>query len=87
MTDDTSSWWEFDLSLLGGRFRIKRITRGNAPDIEVCTTRIVRGGRGLPWDERIAIHPMPDGSLEINALRSDETEDMSEARYEGEHPC
>ena len=78
MTDDPSGW-EFDLSLLGNRFRFRRITRATS-DIEVCTTRIVRSGRGFPWDERVAVHPMPDGSVEVMGLRADETQGE-------EHPC
>ena len=78
MTDDATGW-EFDLSFFVGRIRFRRITRDNTADIEVCTTRIVRGGRGLPWDERIAIHPLLDGTLEIKRLRTDETE--------GENSC
>ena len=78
MTDEASGW-EFDLSLLGNRFRFRRITGDNMGDIEVCTTRIVRGGRGFPWDERVAVHPMQDGRLEISRLRTDE--------IEGENPC
>ena len=73
MTDDASGW-EINLSLLGSGIRFRRITRDNIADIEVCTTRIVRGGRGFPWNERIAIHPMPDGRLEIRSLRAGETE-------------
>ena len=37
-------------------------------DIQVCTTRIVRKGRGFPWDRRVAIHPMEDGRLEMTEL-------------------
>ena len=73
MTDDAAGW-EFDISFFGGRFRIRRITNDNTADIEVCTTRIVRSGRGFPWDERIAIHPKPDGKFEISRLLADETE-------------
>lgn len=78
MTDCPTSW-EFDLSLLGNRFRVKRTT-SKASDIEVCTTRIVRSGRGFPWDTRVAVHPMPDGSVEVTELRSGDSEGE-------EHPC
>ncbi len=73
MSDDASGW-EINLSILGTGIRLRRITRDNIADIEVCTTRIVRGGRGFPWDERIAIHPLPDGKVEIRSLRTDETQ-------------
>ena len=78
MTDGPTGW-EFDLSLLGNRFRLKRTT-SKASDIEVCTTRIVRGGRGFPWDEWVAVHPMPDGSVEVTELRAGDSEGE-------EHPC
>ncbi len=71
---DSASGWEIDLSLLGNGLRFRRITRDNIADIEVCTTRMVRGGRGFPWDERIAIHPLPDGKIEIKRLCADETQ-------------
>ena len=79
MTDDATGW-DFEIPLFGSRFRIRRITNDNTADVEVCTTRIVRGGRGFPWDERVAIHPMQDGNLEIRRLRAGETEGE-------EHPC
>ena len=40
-------------------------------DIQPCTTRIARDNRGLPWDKQIAIHPLPDGTVEMKALRPD----------------
>ena len=73
MTDGPSGW-EISISVLGSRFRFRWIARDNISDIEVCTTRIVRGGRGFPWDARVAVHPMPDGNLEIRQLRVDETQ-------------
>lgn len=71
MTDGPSGW-EIGISILGSEVRVRWFARDNISDIEVCTTRIVRGGRGFPWDERIAIHPLPDGNLEIRRLRADE---------------
>ena len=78
MTEEPSGW-EISISILGNSVRFRWIARDNISDIEVCTTRIVRGGRGFPWDERVAIHPMPDGNLEIKSLHTDEVE--------GENPC
>ena len=40
-------------------------------DIPVCHTRIKRTGRGLPWNEQIAIHPKADGGIEMKALQPD----------------
>jgi len=37
--------------------------------IQPCTTSIQRVGRGLPWDEQIAIHPLKDGRIEMRFLR------------------
>lgn len=37
-------------------------------DIPVCQTRVLRGGRGWPWDHRIGIHPRPDGKLEVTKI-------------------
>ena len=37
-------------------------------DIPVCRTRIIRGGRGWPWNHRLRIHPRPDGKLEITRI-------------------
>lgn len=37
-------------------------------DIPVCRTRIIRGGRGWPWNHRLGIHPLPDGKLEITRI-------------------
>ena len=78
MTDDASGW-EMNISIFGSGVRFRWITR-DISDIEVCTTRIVRSGRGFPWDERVAVHPMPDGSIEVIGLRADETQGE-------EHPC
>lgn len=41
----------------------------SAKDIPVCQTRIVRGKRGMPWDERIAIHPLGNGDVELTPVR------------------
>lgn len=37
--------------------------------IPVCETRIVREGSGMPWNNRIAIHPLGEGKFSIVALR------------------
>ena len=43
-----------------------RFRRGDLP---ACQTRIVRSGRGFPWNHQIAIHPRPDGKHEMTALQ------------------
>lgn len=42
----------------------------SSKDIPPCTTRIVRSGKGMPWDDRIAIHPLPDGRVEVIDLKN-----------------
>ena len=79
MTEEPSGW-EIGVTILGNSFNFRWVGRDNISDIEVCTTRIVRGGRGFPWDERVAIHPMQDGNLEISRLRANEAQGE-------EHPC
>lgn len=38
-------------------------------DIPVCNTRIMREGRGLPWNRRVALHPLKNGRLEITVVQ------------------
>ena len=54
-----------------GLLMAKRLLQHRPGDIMPCTTRIQRMGRNLPWNEQIAIHPMPNGSIEMKALRPD----------------
>ena len=81
MTDDPS-WWQAALGYMRfilpgavGAGAAKWFMRHKPGDIEVCTTRIVRDGCGLPWNEQIAIHPLEDGRIEMKALRPDECQD------------
>ena len=75
MIDDLS-FWERLLLVIGGAVaaRWRWFMRHEQGDIAVCTTRIVRSGRGLPWDEQIAIHPLEDGTIHMMPVRVDETE-------------
>lgn len=38
-------------------------------EIPVCHTRIMRQGRGFPWDYQVGVHPLPNGKLEITPIR------------------
>ena len=67
-------FWESLLSAISGGAAVKWFMRHKQGDIAVCTTRIVRTGRGLPWNERIAIHPLEDGTIHMIPVRADETE-------------
>lgn len=39
--------------------------------IPICETRVVRGGKGMPWNNRIAIHPRSDG-IELMEVKTKE---------------
>lgn len=56
-------------SLVGGIRSLLRLT--NTVDLPVCNTRIMREGRGLPWDRRVAVHPTSDGVTNVKAIRID----------------
>ena len=74
MTTDPG-WWA---ALLGGGgvgAIIKSFLQHRPSDIPVCPTRIVRDGRGLPWNRQIAIHPLEDGRIEMKAVSADEVQD------------
>ena len=73
MIDDPSSWERLLFAISGG-VAARWFMRYKQGDIPVCTTRIVRSGRGLPWDEQIAIHPLEDGTHNMVPVRADETE-------------
>ena len=36
--------------------------------IPACTTQVMRGKKGLPWNDRVAVHPLPDGRVEVKAV-------------------
>jgi hypothetical protein len=37
-------------------------------NIPVCNAKIVRGGKGMPWNDRVAVHPLPDGTVEVTSV-------------------
>jgi len=37
-------------------------------DIAVCNTRIERVPPGLPWNKKLGVHPLSDGSLHITVI-------------------
>lgn len=43
--------------------------------IPVCHTAVMREGRDLPWNRRVAVHPLKDGRIEIKVLGADEPAD------------
>ena len=54
---------------IAGLFKMAiRLFQIRPNDISVCQTRIIRGGRGWPWNHRIGVHPRQDGKLEITKL-------------------
>lgn len=46
--------------------RLKKVA--SSQDIPVCNTRVIRGGHGMVWDKKIAVHPLHDGTLEITEV-------------------
>ena len=54
------------MAVAAGKLVIVASTKGMKP----CTTSI-KTGRGIPFSQRLAIHPMPNGKTEIKALRDD----------------
>ena len=59
------------LGLLGLLGLARRVFSFKHGDIPVCQTRIVREGRGFPWNKQIAIHPMANGIVEMKAIKGD----------------
>ena len=41
-------------------------------DIPVCQTRVVRDGRGFPWNKRVALHPLEDGKIEMLTIQAED---------------
>lgn len=71
---DDPSYLERLFFAIGGGAVVRWFMRHEQGDIAVCTTRIVRSGRGLPWNEQIAIHPLENGKINMVPVRADETE-------------
>ena len=42
----------------------------SSKDIPVCQVRVIREKEGMPWNERVAIHPLKDGRLEITPIKA-----------------
>ena len=39
--------------------------------IPTCTTKIMRGGKGMLWNDRVAVHPLPNGQIEIKKVAAE----------------
>ena len=50
---------------VGGWVLRKLSKMGSSKDIMPCTTRVMREGRGWPWNKQILVHPMPRGPVEV----------------------
>ena len=57
-------------SVLRGVRKLFPIT--NTRDLPVCNTRILREGRGLPWNRRVAVHPTGEGVINVKAISIDD---------------
>lgn len=42
----------------------------SSKNIPVCETRVMREKKGMPWNERIAIHPLGDGDIEMTPVKA-----------------
>jgi len=60
------------LAALGGASVLRRVFGVKRDDLQICHTRIEREGVGLPWDKKLALHRMEDGSIEMTALKADD---------------
>ena len=38
-------------------------------DLPVCHTRIIREGRGFPWNKQVGVHPLKNGHLSITLIK------------------
>ena len=47
---------------------VVRLFQVRPNDIPVCHTRMMSRGRIWPWSHNIAVHPRPDGKLEITKI-------------------
>ena len=56
---------QFIVTLIKG---LVKLFSNRPGDIPVRRTRIIRGGRGWPWNHRLGIHPRQDGKLEITHI-------------------
>ena len=59
---------EFVQGIAQGAVRLVLKELLNTRDIPVCRTRIVRSGKGYPWNGRIALHPQADGIPHIKRI-------------------
>jgi hypothetical protein len=49
---------------------LERLFTVKPNDIPTCTTRVMRQGRGWPWDKQIGVHPLKDGRIEVKLLET-----------------
>ena len=36
--------------------------------LPACHTKVIREKVGMPWNKRVAIHPLPDGHVEVTPI-------------------
>ena len=54
MPVDPTAFWPLGTQLL------RLLCRAPSPDLPICKTRVLHGGRGLLWDKLVGIHPRED---------------------------
>ena len=64
---DISQWVQ---GLFGGAAgtKVLGLIFRQPPGLKVCTAHVIREGRGWPWNKRVSIHPLKNGTLEITPL-------------------
>jgi hypothetical protein len=43
----------------------------SSKNIPVCETRVMHGKKGMPWNDLVAVHPLPDGRIEVTPVDPD----------------
>ena len=45
----------------------------SSKNIPICETRVMRGEKGMPWNNLVAVHPLPNGQVELTPVKSSVT--------------
>jgi len=63
-----ADWIRDHLPAIVGGGAVRHMFSARPKDIPVCHTRVMREGRGWPWNHLIGVHPLDDGHVEISPL-------------------
>ena len=45
----------------------------SSKNIPICETRVMPGGKGMPWNDLVTVHPLPNGQVEISPVKPSAT--------------